>query len=274
VKTSLGNPTDASGNALPDSYNPLGNKTSTVMKRDELFISGFNPPSGDHHGVLVDESKSNSFEGILASDSDDSWAKFPHATAAGDIDGDGVQEVVSVAFKMNSNDLKDKEKTDNRGSAELVIVSGPGYARTTQALRGTFHLVFGDNNERRSLMSIALGDMDGDGRDEIGICVGDTFEILDDKTAGYGVLFSKDYRNGTYTDYTYRTTTVADGDINGDGRDEFIVADGVDKSSSVCSYYVLRVRRLFSRPPGLRLGDERDQLDTLRVDRHRRHRWG
>lgn len=238
VKTSLGNPTDANGNALPDTYNPLGYKTATVMERNELFISGFNPPSGNSHGVLVDESKSNSFGSILASDSDDSWAKFPHATAAGDIDGDGVQEAVSVAFKMSSDDLQDLAKTDNKASAELVIVSGPGYARTTAALSGTFHLVFGDNNERHSLMSIALGDIDGDGRDEIGICVGNTFEILDDKTASYGVLFSKDYRNGTYTDFTYRTTTVAAGDINGDGRDEFIVADGIDKSSSVCSCYV------------------------------------
>ena len=68
--------------------------------------------------------------------------------------------------------------------------------------------------------SIAFGDVDGDGRDEVAIArrtdVNDRIFLLDDATTGYQQLwsFGSDWGSGNYA------TSVAFGDVDGDGRDE------------------------------------------------------
>lgn len=73
--------------------------------------------------------------------------------------------------------------------------------------------------------SMAFGDVDGDGRDEVGIARRHKrgsmrFVVLDDAMAGFTVLMTggEEWGVGTYA------TSIAFGDVDGDGRDELGVA--------------------------------------------------
>jgi hypothetical protein len=79
-------------------------------------------------------------------------------------------------------------------------------------------------------MDLAMGDLDGDGRMELGLVVGDTLAILRRSAAGaYSLLYSRDFRDGKH-EGDWATTNwyvrAEAGDVNGDGRDEFVAMSG------------------------------------------------
>ena len=84
--------------------------------------------------------------------------------------------------------------------------------------------------------SIAFGDVDGDGRDEIGITrkasSNGRYWIYDDAVDGYGVLFEG---GGNWGSENY-ATSIAFGDVDGDGKDEVGITR---KASSNGRYWVL-----------------------------------
>lgn len=91
-------------------------------------------------------------------------------------------------------------------------------------------LAVGDNWAATDYVTdIAFGDVDGDGRDEVAIVgnavVGARVLLLDDAAAGFARLrtFGESWGAGSYA------TSVAFGDVDGDGRDEI----GVTRATSV-----------------------------------------
>ncbi len=84
--------------------------------------------------------------------------------------------------------------------------------------------------------SIAFGDVDGDGRDEVGITrksgSNDRYWILNDKNAGFGTL----HKGGSGWGSSNYATSIAFGDVDGDGRDEVGIAR---KAGSNSRYWIL-----------------------------------
>ena len=146
IDTNLGSPTDSTGKTLAANYNPLGYKTARLEPRFEIFQAGAANENGKHV-MLFDDNTNNSFSSPSWTDTSDSWAKNPHASAAGNIDGSGYDSIVTVVFKPS-----DSSKTtynnyttsaDNPGTAYLHILSGTSASSRTVkdiSLSGTFHI--------------------------------------------------------------------------------------------------------------------------------------
>lgn len=134
------------------------------------------------------------------------WAEREYATgvAFGDVDGDGRDE-----FAITRNALS---------GPRLLLVDD---AAAGFALLWTFGQSWGAG---AYATSVAMGDVDGDGRAEIGLTratsVNERAFVFDDAAAGFALLTQT---GGTY-DPAVHAIRIAFGDADGDGRDEFAVA--------------------------------------------------
>ena len=121
--------------------------------------------------------------------------------AAGDINGDGVDEIITGAGAG--------------GGPHVRIFDSSG------KVLGQF---FAYDKNFRGGVKVAAGDVNGDGRDEIitgaGAGGGPHVRIFDSsgKVLGQFFAYDKNFRGGV---------NVAAGDVNGDGKDEIIVGAGV-----------------------------------------------
>ena len=133
------------------------------------------------------------------------WGSGNYTTsvATGDFDGDGLDEIV-IGRRSNVN-----------MRYEILDDAKAGFAQLHSGGSG-----WGSGNYTTS---VATGDVDGDGLDEIVIGrrsdVNMRYEILDDAKAGFALLHSggSGWGSGNYT------TSVATGDVDGDGLDEIII---------------------------------------------------
>ncbi|WAN69081.1 VCBS repeat-containing protein [Moorena producens JHB] len=135
-----------------------------------------------------------------------SWGSNNYATsiAFGDVDGDGRDEV-GVARRAGVN-------------ARYFILE--------DELSGFSQLNAGGNSwgSNNYATSIAFGDVDGDGRDEVGVArragVNARYFILEDELSGFSQL----HAGGNSWGSNNYATSIAFGDVDGDGRDEVGVA--------------------------------------------------
>lgn len=247
VQSELGPPTGADGQPLPDNFNPLGRKVTTLGAKREVFLAGvsYHVPAHEEYverrTMLLDDGKAEFAPLWSESDTSDTWVENPLASAACDIDGDGLQEALTVYFKKTGGGSIGAKS--NPGSAYLTYVdydqAGEAYSRSDPVkIAGAFDLTTRDSGDAPYLMSLACGDTDGDGLDELALAVGNTLLVLDDQVQAFAPIFGPlDYRGGVIDDGKLHVTRIAAGDINGDAADEFVVIDGVDDSAT-CNYYV------------------------------------
>ena len=215
-------------------YNPFGRSVVQLQSRREIFFTGqYAGTASPSRLVNLWEDYNNggtiTNTSILdyGAASDPVFAKKPHASAAGDIDGDGKEEVVTVYYTGTTNNGK------NTGKALLCLMGKDKTLVTAQQLPGNpdfSYCVRAQDQYLTGHMQAATGDIDGDGRLEIGLVVGETFLILDDKVAGYAQLYQHDFRGSGQYDGTWATVNwyvrIAAGDVNGDGKDEFAAISG------------------------------------------------
>jgi len=134
------------------------------------------------------------------------WGEMEYVTgvAFGDVDGDGRDE-----FAITRNALS---------GPRLLLVDD---AQAGFALLWTFGESWGPG---AYATSVAFGDVDGDGRDEIGLTratsVNERAFVFDDATAGFAILT----QIGRLYDPAVHAIRIAFGDVDSDGRDEFAVA--------------------------------------------------
>ena len=133
------------------------------------------------------------------------WGSGNYTTsvATGDVDGDGLDEVI-IGRHSNVN-MRYEILDDAKANFVQLHEGGNGW---------------GSGNYTTS---VATGDVDGDGLDEVIIGrhsnVNMRYEILDDAKAGFVQIHEggNGWGSGNYT------TSVATGDVDGDGLDEVII---------------------------------------------------
>lgn len=233
---------------LPDSFAPLG-PTFPVDRRVEVFLGGFQLGSSAAVATLIEDVATNPAgpNGLIAPERlfeqfsaeapwwtedlpDGTFRRTRRASVAGDQDGDGVQEVVTVFY----DEPQLRVQTLRRGS-------GGGY-ETSEAT-----LLF--NTPGIENVSLACGDFDGDMRDDL--AVGFT-------TAIHGVLLRVSRDEGGAYSIEPNTTRTFDpnlddpslelileaGNLDDDGASELVVvfneADGSFHAPSLtCRFYAL-----------------------------------
>ncbi len=142
---------DNTGNALPDSWSPLGS-TRAITKITELFFVGVDSPASAPSAQSLAEYLGEPTLSTLYEPSDPSWAESViRAGTAGDIDGDGKDEILLV-YRSAVDNLIRLRMIDDKAEdfSEMVWI--------ISALDATE-------------LEITSGDYDGDLKDDIAVGV-------------------------------------------------------------------------------------------------------
>ncbi len=215
--------TDPWGNELTDDDQPFGKAVATVGIKRELYTTGY---TGGAEGFWEDlDTGINNRIGVVAYDV--SWMNTPKKAVSGDLNGDGWDEVVTVVYYANYFDVRIR---DIKTSYSYVHTISPGDSRLPGTLLG------GYSRDLYFQRDVALGDVDGDGKDEIAITINNHLILLDDRDAGYANLGHKvfDHPAAGYATYL----RVECGDIDADQRDEIILTSGSYQIDTVGEYFV------------------------------------
>lgn len=176
---------DENNDPLPDNFTPLGMK-KTLQKKDEMFIAGLGLTSADDDvnvlkflpgvsNVSGVPSTPDSTEKLNTTPMDTSWKSSPYNDAvAGDVDGDGLDEVVEVWWDPSNSAI----------NLRVIDDSTEGFAESTTSVLNT-----GDV----SWLKVVTGDFDGDGIDDIAV------GIVEDSAGKATLSFLKGNKNGGYS---------------------------------------------------------------------------
>ncbi|MEZ4272271.1 MAG: VCBS repeat-containing protein, partial [Myxococcota bacterium] len=157
---------DANGSNLPESYAPLGLQR-TLNKKSELFLAGLDLK--EHGGGVVTVAKYiPGVSGIAGvqdvpediavlpqTDLDTTWKTTAYnASAAGDFDGDGLDEVAIIYWESTTNAIRLKFFDDSLASFEESNESTLTTATPTY-------------------LKLIAGDFTGDGKDDLAVGIAD-----------------------------------------------------------------------------------------------------
>ena len=181
--------------------------------RDELLVT--RRAGSNSRWQLLDDMR-NGFRDLASGGS--GWGSGNYATAAafGDVDADGREEF-AIGRRAGANARFFVYAYDDR-LARLLHEGGTAWGS------GNF------------VESLAFGDVDGDGRDELGVArrAGSNarWQILDDPSQGFRLLRSggEGWGSGNYA------TSIAFGDVDDDGRDEIAIGR---RAGANARYWVL-----------------------------------
>ncbi len=198
--TNLGPRKDPAGAAVPDGYHPLKTRYSVFHPRAELYLAGFTADTRREH--LFDDASKAYARMAFTGKQDDSWATANLKNGvAGDFDGDGVEELF-VAYYVDATRRLRFLVIDVDGAAVKEGELDPDVPST--------------NLDGLLQPSLAAGDLDGDGRDEVAVGFS-RFYLVDtlenDPTITVKALAGQDLND----------VFVAMGNTDWDGADELVV---------------------------------------------------
>ena len=211
--------------------------------------------SGAAFGSFVNVSQLNSFNGFAINGVDANDSSGRSVDAAGDINGDGVDDLIIGAYYANPNG------TIDAGETYIVFgqASGFGTSFELSSLNGTngFAINGVDENDISGISVSGAGDVNGDGIDDviIGASLNDAdgntnagaSYIVFGSTAGFSSSLELSALNGTngftidglFAGDGLGVSVSAAGDVNNDGIADLLVgANGVN-SSAGATYVVL-----------------------------------
>lgn len=179
------NRVNAAGDDLPESYTPLG-ASHTLQQKSELFLAGLGRGSAtDHVNLLKFLPGVSNVQGQPTTEDrttalpttplDTAWkATNFNASAGGDIDGDGFDEVVLVWHDPNTMAIRLKVFDDE---SENFIESSESTLTTANP----------------SWLALLTGDFDGNGSDQIALA------IVDDTVGSVELHFLNGSKSTSYT---------------------------------------------------------------------------
>jgi hypothetical protein len=191
-------------------------------KRDEVGFTRIAPEGSRYY--ILDDSASN-FK--LLTSGGKNWGRQvrPTSIAFGDVDGDGRDE---LGVTLGGYDIKMLKLIMNPQERFFI------FEISNRKLKIILHggKTWGKDNYATS---IAFGDVDGDGLDEVGVTrrspEHDRVYILDDRTNDFAKMMS----DGSHWGSNAYATSIAFGDVDGDNLDEI----GITRKSGVNSRYWL-----------------------------------
>jgi hypothetical protein len=236
---------DNSNDPLPDSFTPIG-KNKTLAKKSEIFLAGLGLASeSDHVNILKFKPGVSNVPGVP--DSPDTTTKLPtnpldtswkndlqNASAAGDIDGDGFEEVILLWWDSSDDGIRlkiidDEEEAFTESPVSVLTTATPTWLR------------------------VIAGDFDSDGTDDIVIAIADdnagqiTLSYLTGgKTSGYSIDAARDKTFSANETASMLGIELAVGQLDLDGGEELgvvvneIWGSGMNQSPGFgTSYYHL-----------------------------------
>jgi len=225
INTDKTPPVDGNGQPVTGDMNPLGKKTTVFFKRNEVFQAGAQIQglarsfAGDFNiNSLTPISRLNNYSGA--------WLDLPKKSVSGDIDGNGLDEIITAVFDGSSNQI----------TIRCLYSDG---TVTTKPL-GTFDFMAGfgastvndwianDYFER----DITPGDFNGDELCDFAISCMTGVLILDHNLNIIGSFTVPDTESK-------RFVRVEAGDLNNDGYDDLVVVNGRRYGSlAIGQYYI------------------------------------
>jgi hypothetical protein len=214
VLAKLGVETDISprkyaGKALPDTFHPL--RRGVVAPLSEIYFAVSN--SAATFGGLLDDGV-NGAPPPIYEDWNLQFLNHPFQAGKGDLDGDARDEIAIVYWNVDATELRlevvDRENGQYDGSQGTMLVTG--FWKPTA----------GDKQQLTDITSMAIGDLDGDGRDEIAFQALNTLWVFDDAKAGYALLGTQAFATETAKPLTVPRLGI--GTFYADGKQRLVAA--------------------------------------------------
>lgn len=231
LNTDLGGPAGPDGSPLPQGYNPLGKGITAFMRKVEIYLTGVSYEDAGYSGkndILIDFSAFRHY--TVMEGSDDATTRLTYclvASEAGDVDGNGQEEALTIFYNMVANRLSLRVLEDKKD----------GYRTKPPISIAVMTPPVWDTWEEYYKVDLATGDLDADGRDELVAVCHHTVYILDDAAHGFRQLTAPK---------TFPTTSgtgnlvvrAAVGEIDGDGREDIVIVEGINDRPGNCYYHV------------------------------------
>lgn len=234
--------TNEDGEDIAKTLNPLMKKKSILMKRSEIFLAGMAGQNGNDvwtksGGTTLGTQQYNV---VLDYETDASnpnhtsiapcpWKNLPKATAAGDLDGDGKEEIFIAYLDQGTTKNKDlkfqiiKKSASSGYSVEkdgtLASFNDSDIVNYTGGLLNTLN-----NYLYMVNFSAVCADVDGDGASETVVAFNGATYLVSSKLAQAPYSF---LTSNAYTPVPGSTTILrmSAGDLDQDGKDELVVTE-------------------------------------------------
>ncbi len=223
---------------------PMGLPLSTPRPRQQVYLGGA-AYNGSKSNIL-DISAGNAVASAVPfsqSASETSWMTFPHASAGAHLSSaSGTQSVVTVVFYPSDTNWNYASAQTIGLDGTVKLVSWDGKSQAIHSFGSGQKVTIGWPESgastfemNQSVVSIAAGDVNGDGKDEIGFCAGNYFVVMASDLEA--ILYQGYVSPGdaaaarTY----FHPSRVAAGDIKNDGGCEFVATYGNDGASGAGS---------------------------------------
>ena len=245
IDTSKTDRVDKNNQALPESYTPVG-KSRTLNKKSELYLAGLGLSSStDHVNILKFEPGVSNVPGVPNKPDgtrkmpfnalDTSWKNDLYNNATrGDVDGDGLEEIVQVWW----------DSSDNAIRLNVIDDEVENFVESTTSV-----LTTGDV----SWLDVVTGDFNGDGTDEIAVAIVEdaarqiTLAFLNgDKLNGYQIDGTRNISFAATQDFSELGIEMVSGQLDLDAGAELalvvneIYGNGTNQSpaTGLSHYYI------------------------------------
>ncbi len=227
-------PVTGTGETVTGTINPLGNLVSNLFTQYEIFQVGADISTLGKHFVveqdisgtaMSDLSHYHTAETGVGAD----WMSLPKKSVAGDIDGDGKDEIVTAVFRGSDNMIIIKYvgpdgsiQTKTHGPYDFMSNFGGSWGTTREWLHDDYFM-----------RDFTAGDFDNDGKSDFAISCMTGVLILDNEL---NVIGSFEVEEKTPDG---RMVRVEAGDLNGDSYEDLVVVNG-RRIFGLGEYYIFK----------------------------------